>query len=320
MNEEHVTELIALKSIYGTDLSIVGDSGEVAVTADDLETVLPAAVQAAQEGDDLALYVRLTAGEGKLMVSATLHIALPFPVAYPAETCPCLHLSTMGIPTSSKLAIEQQCQQAFEVDEPVIYEWTELVQDMLDAEAAQLVVTAGLQRVQEEATATQRALAQADLLSALQPNVPIKTYLIHSGQPFVERKSIFVGHVAAVHSLMDVQGVMHQLLQDRKLQKATHNIMAYRFFDEAKNCLVQDNDEDGENAAGGRLAEMLQLMDVRGACVIVTRWYGGVKLGPSRFGIINNVARQELVAQGFSQPPKVKSSKKKKQKRNKHRS
>jgi putative IMPACT (imprinted ancient) family translation regulator len=44
----------------------------------------------------------------------------------------------------------------------------------------------------------------------------------------------------------------------------------------------QDNNDDGETAAGSRLAHLLQVMDVKCACVVVSRWYGGVKLGPDR--------------------------------------
>lgn len=40
-----------------------------------------------------------------------------------------------------------------------------------------------------------------------------------------------------------------------------------------------DCDDDGETAAGGRLGEILRIMGVCGVAVIVTRWYGGTKLG-----------------------------------------
>ena len=43
------------------------------------------------------------------------------------------------------------------------------------------------------------------------------------------------------------------------------------------------------------------MADVTDACVVVTRWFGGVHLGPSRFAIINNTARQLLVQEGFMQ-------------------
>ena len=35
----------------------------------------------------------------------------------------------------------------------------------------------------------------------------------------------------------------------------------------------------------------MQLMNVRNAVVVVSRWYGGVHLGPDRFKHINNCAR-----------------------------
>lgn len=48
---------------------------------------------------------------------------------------------------------------------------------------------------------------------------------------------------------------------------------------------MQDNDDDGEAAAGGRIAHLMQLMEVVNVLVVVSRWYGGVKLGPDRCGV-----------------------------------
>ena len=58
--------------------------------------------------------------------------------------------------------------------------------------------------------------------------------------------------------------------------------------------LKHDNDDDGEDAAGGRLAMLLDVRDEDGVMVVVSRWYGGVKLGPRRFAMIANVARELL--------------------------
>jgi len=44
---------------------------------------------------------------------------------------------------------------------------------------------------------------------------------------------------------------------------------------------------------------MMQLMDVWDVVVVVTRWYGGVHLGPDRFRIINAAGRDALVRGGF---------------------
>ena len=64
--------------------------------------------------------------------------------------------------------------------------------------------------------------------------------------------------------------------------------------------VVQDYDDDGETAAGGRLLHVMQLMDVWNVVVVVTRWYGGIQLGPARFRLINDVGRDALVKGGFT--------------------
>ena len=56
--------------------------------------------------------------------------------------------------------------------------------------------------------------------------------------------------------------------------------------------------DDGETAAGGRLLSLLELTGCMDVVVVVSRWYGGVLLGPDRFRIFNNVARKLLVECG----------------------
>lgn len=53
-------------------------------------------------------------------------------------------------------------------------------------------------------------------------------------------------------------------------------------------------DDDGEAAAGGRLAHLLTLLGAENVLVVVTRWFGGVLLGPERFKHINRAARDAL--------------------------
>lgn len=65
-------------------------------------------------------------------------------------------------------------------------------------------------------------------------------------------------------------------------------------LDNGKKVLKHDNDDDGEDAAGARLAHLLEMRKEDGIFVVVSRWYGGIKLGPKRFAHINNVARELL--------------------------
>nr|POE87278.1 protein impact like [Quercus suber] len=116
-----------------------------------------------------------------------------------------------------------------------------------------------------------------------------------------EKKSAFVARVAHVQSIDQAQRHLgHLLATDKKVAKATHNITAWRIHGD-NGVQYQDCDDDGETAAGGRLLHLLELMGVWDAMVVVTRWYGGVHLGPDRFRIINQAARDALVKAGFAQ-------------------
>ncbi|KAJ5470013.1 hypothetical protein N7530_007370 [Penicillium desertorum] len=120
-----------------------------------------------------------------------------------------------------------------------------------------------------------------------------------------EKKSVFVGRVARVTCLAQAQAFLdHLTATDRKVAAATHNISAWRIrqkkVDGEGETVVQDYDDDGETAAGGRLLHVMQLMDVWNVVVVVTRWYGGIQLGPARFRLINDVGRDALVKGGFT--------------------
>jgi hypothetical protein len=114
-----------------------------------------------------------------------------------------------------------------------------------------------------------------------------------------EKKSVFVARAAAVTSVDQAKRhLAYLLLTDKKVAKATHNITAWRVRGE-NGVQFQDCDDDGETAAGGRLLHLLELMGVWDVMVVVTRWYGGVHLGPDRFRIINQTARDAVVKGGF---------------------
>ena len=62
--------------------------------------------------------------------------------------------------------------------------------------------------------------------------------------------------------------------------------------------IKHDNDDDGEDGAGSRLAQLLEFRQDDGVLLVVSRWFGGIHVGPKRFGHIVNVARQVLVNLG----------------------
>ena len=68
-------------------------------------------------------------------------------------------------------------------------------------------------------------------------------------ETFVDRKSKFEGHLAAVHTEAQVNWVYRTLLQDKRIARASHNVVSYRYFDEEKKVQCSDNDDDGEASA-----------------------------------------------------------------------
>ena len=53
--------------------------------------------------------------------------------------------------------------------------------------------------------------------------------------------------------------VLSVLKQNRKIAMATHNIMAYRIFEDDRKVFLHDCDNDGETSAGSQLLHMLEV-------------------------------------------------------------
>lgn len=87
-------------------------------------------------------------------------------------------------------------------------------------------------------------------------------------EPLVVNKSTFVGRCLSVESLQEaIDSISHLLSTNKRVAGATHNITAWRIKSRPSlpggpEIVVQDSDDDGETAAGGRLLHLMQLMDV----------------------------------------------------------
>ncbi|MDV7142439.1 YigZ family protein [Tropicimonas sp. TH_r6] len=75
------------------------------------------------------------------------------------------------------------------------------------------------------------------------------------------------------------------LCRKKKFAKATHNTWAVLLpGGPLKN-------DDGESGAGMVILRMLEREGLEGHIVVVTRWYGGVKLGGDRFRRVQDAVR-----------------------------
>ncbi|MEO1171573.1 MAG: YigZ family protein [Myxococcota bacterium] len=92
----------------------------------------------------------------------------------------------------------------------------------------------------------------------------------------VER-SRFIAYVAPANSLEQVKTLLSK--RKRAVKKASHHCWAARFSDGQELC--RDDGEVGK--PGQRILEVLRQHDIEGV-LIVSRVFGGVKLGPAGVG------------------------------------
>uniref|UniRef100_A0A183BJZ8 RWD domain-containing protein n=1 Tax=Globodera pallida TaxID=36090 RepID=A0A183BJZ8_GLOPA len=131
-----------------------------------------------------------------------------------------------------------------------------------------------------------------------------------SGPTIEDRKSKFQAYVAKLESRDQVSSLLAQIKSVGRVARATHNPYAWRLLVEPptsvdngtqqKRLIEQhDCDDDDEPGAGSKLLRLLVQMNARGVLVIVSRYYGGRKLGPDRFKHICNAAREAMILGGF---------------------
>lgn len=99
-------------------------------------------------------------------------------------------------------------------------------------------------------------------------------------------KSNFIGHIARTESEDDAKAFIAAIKE--KYKDATHNCSAYIIGEHA---LIQRADDDGEpsGTAGIPMLEVLKREGLYNTTVVVTRYFGGIKLGAG--GLIRAYAR-----------------------------
>ncbi|KAI0124228.1 impact family protein [Xylariales sp. AK1849] len=266
MSEELKDELEAINSIYGEGCLV-------------------------QSSDDVNIYILTPPGE-----SASLRI--DFPSSYPAE--PPTVIGTNSTGEHGKRGDAARELSLFREAIGSVYQpGMVCLFDAMEELTRCLEESGSLDGKQED-----------DLLSAvtneqhheIDPtldvlNMPEPPWIL--SDPVVELKSTFIARCAAVSSTSEADAfVQHLISTDKKVRVATHNMTAWRIKG-PNGTTFQDCNDDGENAAGSRLLHLMQLMDLWDVMVIVSRWYGGHKLGPRRFALINQAARDAFVKAGL---------------------
>lgn len=92
----------------------------------------------------------------------------------------------------------------------------------------------------------------------------------------VIQKSRFIAHVTRAETEEEAQGFIQQI--KKKHWDATHNCSAYMI---GENDQIQKANDDGEpsGTAGVPILEVLKKKHLKDTAVVITRYFGGIKLG-----------------------------------------
>ncbi|HLR72892.1 MAG TPA: YigZ family protein [Pseudogracilibacillus sp.] len=90
------------------------------------------------------------------------------------------------------------------------------------------------------------------------------------------QKSRFIGHVARVQTEEEAQSFIQKIKKQH--HTATHNCSSYMIGERDE---IQKANDDGEpgGTAGIPMLEVLKQLELKNTVVVVTRYFGGIKLG-----------------------------------------
>lgn len=246
-----------------------------------------------------------------------LCLQVMLPSEYPGTAPPSYQLNAPWLKGQERADLSNSLEEIYvhNMGESILYQWVEKIRDALIQKSQITEPDPDVKKKTEEVEVE----SEEDPILEHPPENPVKTLdlkiseetqpeteelpPVAHGVPITDRRSTFQAHVAPVVCPEQVKLVLAKLYENKKIASATHNIYAYRIFCEDKQTFLQDCEDDGETAAGGRLLHLMEILNVKNVMVVVSRWYGGILLGPDRFKHINNCARNILVEKNFTNTP-----------------
>ncbi|KAI0104509.1 hypothetical protein F4814DRAFT_452628 [Daldinia grandis] len=120
-----------------------------------------------------------------------------------------------------------------------------------------------------------------------------------ASQPITLKGSTFIVRATQITGPSQRQSSMQSLFTAvPSLQNATHNAWAYRVQVPTKlfgaTTIREDSFDDGESGSGDFLLKNLREVNTINTLVVMTRWYGGIMLGPDRWRVIRNCLKDAL--------------------------
>ena len=96
-----------------------------------------------------------------------------------------------------------------------------------------------------------------------------------------DRGSVYSVSAGEVKNRDDIKSFLKKLKSNKKYAKATHNSFAVRISH--GGAIFETKSDDGEAGAGNVILRILKKRDFMDIIVVITRWFGGVKLEGDRF-------------------------------------
>ncbi|RDA91246.1 hypothetical protein CP533_0646 [Ophiocordyceps camponoti-saundersi (nom. inval.)] len=129
--------------------------------------------------------------------------------------------------------------------------------------------------------------------SACSPDTTTKTWM--ASQRLTSKSSTFIAHSAALTSPAQRPGLMRQLMTSKpSLETATHNAWAMRTRYGSSPLVQEASFDDGETGCGELMLRAMREADVSGTVVVLSRWFGGVMLGPDRWRLMRECVDDAL--------------------------
>lgn len=286
--QAQIEEVEALSSIYGDEWCVIDEASRI-------------------------FCIKISNDLEEPRLTACLQIILP--PDYPSASPPIYQINAAWLRGLERAKLANSLEDLYveHVGESILYLWVEKIREFLVEKSQSSETVSVAQPDEVNMTAEEEVDDDEDIpdLRTFKLNTEnAQLFMGHAndedippikhGNTITDRRSTFQPHLAPVVTPRQVKMVLEKLYENKKIASATHNIYAYRIFCEDKHSFLQDCEDDGETAAGGRLLHLMQILDVRNVMVVVSRWYGGILLGPDRFKHINNCARNILVEEGYT--------------------
>ncbi|XP_072569527.1 protein IMPACT isoform X3 [Paramormyrops kingsleyae] len=242
-----VDEVEALSSIYGDEWCVIDEASRI-------------------------FCIKISADLSLSKWTVCLQIILP--PDYPSASPPIYQLNAAWLRGPEKTQLSNMLEDLYvdNAGESILYLWVEKIREFLVERSQTSDTVEGLEvRMSTEEWGGEEddvAWGVPDCLELVSAMEQVQlcsegvgdeeTPPITHGLVITDRRSTFQPHLAPVVTSKQVKKVLDALYENKKIASATHNIYAYRIFCEDRQTFLQDCEDDGETAAGGRLLHLMQ--------------------------------------------------------------